>query len=295
MRIVFIGTVTFSLKALHRLFERGADVVGLITHREALFNDDWADLAAPCRDHGVPVHFAKPKDAEGIAAWTRERRPDVIFCFGWSQLLAPSVIAAAPMGAVGFHPAELPYHRGRHPLIWALALGLERTATTFFFITEGADSGDILDQEPLPIFYEDDAGSLYRRMTVNALAQLDRLLPALATGTHRRRPQAAAAATCWRKRSKRDGAIDFRMGSRAIYNLVRALARPYAGAHVEVAGREIKVWRVVEQEAPRMPAAEPGKVLRAGNDGILVKCYDQAVLLVDHEFTALPTVGDYIG
>ncbi|MFQ8877714.1 MAG: hypothetical protein ACLR7N_03875 [Roseburia hominis] len=35
----------------------------------------------------------------------------------------------------------------------------------------------------------------------------------------------------WRKRGKRDGEIDWRMSSRAIYNLVRALTKPYVGAH----------------------------------------------------------------
>ena len=31
------------------------------------------------------------------------------------------------MGVVGFHPALLPNNRGRHPLIWAKALGLDKS------------------------------------------------------------------------------------------------------------------------------------------------------------------------
>ncbi len=34
------------------------------------------------------------------------------------------------------------------------------------------------------------------------------------------------------------------MTSDGIYNLVRALARPYPGAHVEYKGNIIKVWKV---------------------------------------------------
>ena len=48
---------------------------------------------------------------------------------------------------MGYHPAELPYNRGRHPIIWALALGLKSTASTFFYMKEGADDGDIISQE----------------------------------------------------------------------------------------------------------------------------------------------------
>lgn len=36
------------------------------------------------------------------------------------------------MGVLGYHPAKLPQNRGRHPLIWALALGLKKSASTFF-------------------------------------------------------------------------------------------------------------------------------------------------------------------
>ena len=31
------------------------------------------------------------------------------------------------LGVIGYHPAELPKNRGRHPLIWALVLGLKKT------------------------------------------------------------------------------------------------------------------------------------------------------------------------
>jgi len=51
------------------------------------------------------------------------------------------------LGVIDFHPAALPANRGRHPIIWALVLGLQETASTFFFMDEGADSGDIISQE----------------------------------------------------------------------------------------------------------------------------------------------------
>ena len=36
----------------------------------------------------------------------------------------------------------------------------------------------------------------------------------------------------WRKRTKQDGKIDFRMSTNAIINLVKALSLPYVGAHI---------------------------------------------------------------
>jgi methionyl-tRNA formyltransferase len=39
---------------------------------------------------------------------------------------------------------------------------------------------------------------------------------------------------------------------------------------------------------------EPGKVLSAKNNIILVKCGEDAVEIIEHEFEILPTVGDYL-
>ena len=59
-------------------------------------------------------------------------RPDIIFCFGWSRLIKEELLKIPKKGVVGYHPAMLPKNRGRHPLIWALALGIKTTGSTFF-------------------------------------------------------------------------------------------------------------------------------------------------------------------
>ena len=68
------------------------------------------------------------------------------------------------MGVIGYHPAALPKNRGRHPLIWALVLGLKKTASSFFIMDERADSGDVISQEEIIINDDDDASSLYAKM-----------------------------------------------------------------------------------------------------------------------------------
>lgn len=72
-------------------------------------------------------------------SWIKALSPDILLCFGWSSLLKEELLRIAPMGVLGYHPAELPYNKGRHPLIWAKVLGLEETASTFFFMDQTAD------------------------------------------------------------------------------------------------------------------------------------------------------------
>ena len=74
--------------------------------------------------------MTKDNEAEQISFIT-EKSPDVIYCFGWSHILSKKILKLPPYGVVGFHPAELPNNRGRHPIVWALFLGLKKTASTF--------------------------------------------------------------------------------------------------------------------------------------------------------------------
>jgi len=293
MRILFIGTVEFSFKALEKLIDIKADVVGVCTKKKSPFNSDFSDLAPLCIKNEIPYKYVNNINSEENISWIRAMNPDVIFCFGWSSLIKQEILKLAPMGVVGFHPAHLPKNRGRHPLIWALVQGLKESASTFFFMEEGADDGDILSQEIFNISYEDDARTLYEKVITIALKQITAFVPQLENDTYLRTSQDHRVANTWRKRGKSDGEIDFRMNGFAIYNLVRGLTTPYVGAHIEYLGEDVIIWEVEEVD-DASSNIESGKVLESYNNAILVKCYDKAIRILKHEFKILPKVGEYI-
>ena len=293
MRILFIGTVEFSYKALKKLIELNAEIVGICTKKKSDFNSDFSDLTLLCKKAGIPFKYVDDINSNENIAWIRSLSPDIIFCFGWSNLIKKDLLGLPEMGVVGYHPALLPKNRGRHPLIWALALGLNISGSTFFFMTEGADDGDILSQEKVEILYEDDAKSLYDKVSNIALRQIETFLPKLQNNSFEIIKQNNDLANVWRKRGKVDGKIDFRMTSGAIYNLVRALTKPYVGAHVEYNGQDISIWKVEEVEF-NQSNIEFGKVLENNGKSFIVKTYDKAIRIIDHDFKELPKVGEYL-
>lgn len=293
MRILFIGAVAFSAQALHELIAMRAKVVGVCTLKESEFNADHEDLTPIAEQAGIPVQHTPNVNSTNSLAWIRGLKPDVIFCFGWSRLLNSSLLRLPQLGVIGFHPAALPENRGRHPLIWALVLGLKDTASSFFFMDEGADSGDLLSQVIVPINPTDDASSLYQRVTDTAMEQLHDFVPRLAAGEIQRSPQDHQLANVWRKRGVEDGRIDWRMAAESIHNLVRGLTRPYVGAHFDYAEQQIKVWKTaIEQEAP--VNFEPGKVLAVDDSSILIKTGDCAIRLLEYAPKIQLKPGDYL-
>ena len=294
MRSVLIGTVAFSRACLTHLIEIDQSPVGLITQRASSENSDFARLDEIGERNDIAVHFTDDVNGRETIDWLRKVGPDVIFCFGWSRLLRPELLAIPRKGVVGYHPALLPQNRGRHPLIWALVLGLEETGSTFFQMDEHADSGDILSQKRIAISSDDDAGSLYQKMTDTALSQLDELIPELANDTVCPIQQDPQHANTWRKRSVEDGRIDWRMPATNIHNLVRALAPPYPGATARRGEQDMIVWRTRLDKTEAPDNIEPGRVLRVQNREIVVKTGRSTVTLVDHEIDPLPHPGDYL-
>ena len=293
MRIIFIGTVEFSRKALEKIIEIGGNVVGVCTKEKSSFNADYADLTKVSEVNQIPCKYIDNINSAENVEWITRLNPDVIFCFGWSSLIKTELLKLPKMGVVGFHPTKLPQNRGRHPLIWALALGLKKSASTFFLMKEGADDGDVLSQKKFEIQYEDDAKSLYEKVSNLALKQIEEFLPQLTNQILNVKKQDHVQANVWRKRGKKDGEIDFRMSSYAIYNLVRALTKPYIGAHLFYKEEIINIW-VVEEVECDLQNIEPGKVLEIKENSILIKCDGGAIRVIGHEFQELPKLGEHL-
>ena len=293
MKIIFIGCVKFSAILLEKLLSLNAEIITVITKSDSSINSDHEDLSTIASKFNIPYVQCDSVNATEIKEHIASLAPDIIFCFGWSELIRREVLRLPPLGVVGYHPAPLPKNRGRHPIIWTLALGMKRTASTFFFMDEGADDGDILSQIEVPVRYEDDASTLYSKLANVAQQQLETILVDLKNKSYSRFSQKNRDSNTWRKRFISDGKIDFRMHSLTIYNLVRALTVPYVGAHIEYKGEIVKVWKI-EEEICDAKNIEPGKILSVYNDDTFsVKCGNGAVKIVQHDFLVPPKVGEY--
>ena len=294
MRIVFIGSVEFSKMALEKVHQLGVDVKGICTLKESSFNADFYDLTSFANSKNIPCKYIKDINSSDTLKWIKDKSPDVIFCFGFSRLLGKGILNLPALGVIGYHPAELPKNRGRHPLIWALVLGLKKTASTFFFMDEGADNGDILSQSLIDIDKNDDAGSLYKKVSERALIQIEEFLPKLMSGNYSRTKQNHELANTWRKRGDSDGKIDWRMAAKSIHNLVRGLAKPYVGAHFLHSDKEIKVWEteIIKCEILNI---EPGKVVDIDEKGcLIIKCGEDSIKLIKIEPNHDISTGDYL-
>lgn len=293
MKVIFIGSVRFSLATLKELYLMGVNIVGVCTKESSMFNSDHMDLSEFCSEKDIPWIYSKDINSPSVVSWMNSKQPDVIFCFGWSQLLSQDILQIPKLGVIGFHPTLLPKNRGRHPIIWTLVLGLEETGSTFFWMSPEADSGDIISQSVIKVELEDDASTLYYKIQDRAIAQLREFIPLLQKNEINPTKQDLKAGNVWRKRSKADGEIDWRMSAQNVKNLVRGLTRPYVGAHFVYQDREFKVWnvRVIPVEDQNL---EAGKIIGIDGKNLIVKCGENAVVILESDPAVSLKIGDYL-
>lgn len=295
MKIIFIGCVRSSYIFLETLLKvPEAEVVGIVTRTASKFNADFVSLEGLANKFNIPCFLTDSNDSTKLYGWMKNKSADIIYCFGWSYLLNKNLIKTARLGGLGYHPAKLPANRGRHPIIWTLVLGLHETASTFFFLTDKADAGDIISQEIVAVSDTDDASSLYDKLMKIGKKQVVDFTQKLARGNYSRIPQDDTKSNNWRKRTYKDGLIDWRMSARGIYNLVRGLTHPYVGADFIYNDREIKVWKSeIVSENTIYENLEPGKILKLDSSGIEIQCGLGVIRLIEFDNFDVK-VGDYL-
>ncbi len=269
-RILFIGTVLEGRRCLEALIEAGERPVAIVTLDRALapMTSGWVPFDDIAASLGVPLLAVRDLNTKENVELVAALRPDLILVIGWTRLLGPAVLRLPPLGTVGFHASLLPKYRGRAPVNWAIINGERETGNTMFFIDEGVDTGDIIDQRRIGIEDDDDCATLYEKVAAAAIAMLLVHLPALKAGQAPRIHQDQSAATVMPRRRPEDGRIDWGRDARSLFNWVRALTHPYPGAFSYHEGRRLFVWRAMPGEA--MTQAPQGRVLEGAEGSVHV-------------------------
>ena len=295
MKVVLIGSVSSSWHALRGLLRGGVEIVGVLGLDEshAARVSDFRTMREQASEHGVPFQAFHKIAEPGAIEFVKQRRPDLLFVIGLSQLAPPELLALAPAGAIGFHPTPLPRGRGRAPVVWTILLN-ERAAVNLFFLNDEADAGDIIDQRPVEVRPDDYAQDLIDRTNAVLEQMIVDLAPAIRSGKLPRTPQDHTQATWYGKRTPADGLIDWSRPAQETWTLIRAASRPYPGAFTFDRGEKRIIWRAEWRDGARIDhVGTVGQVARVdAKRGVLVACGDGDLLwlteVTDGDDNAVP-------
>ena len=89
------------------------------------------------------------------------------------------------------------------------------------------------------------------------------------------------------KRTEEDGVIDWNWKTEYIFNLVRAVTRPYPGAYTFLKSKKITIWNAIPFHLfPSFKTKRVGEIIAAFDDStFVVRTNDGALQVLEYEAT----------
>ena len=280
MRIVFAGTPPFAAAALDALADAGHDIVLVLTQpdrpagRGMKLTPSAVKQAALARGLRVyqPASLKTPESQAELAA----AGADVMVVAAYGLILPQAVLDLPRFGCLNIHASLLPRWRGAAPIQRAILAGDAETGITIMQMDAGLDTGTMLTKTVVPIHETEPAASLHDALAaagaaaiVAALANYDALVP---------EQQDDAQATYAAKLSKDEARLDWSLPADALARAVRAY-NPAPGAWTLLDGAPLKIWAAQAVAGTPESPQQPGDVLRADPDQLVVACGSGALVL----------------
>jgi len=286
LRIIFMGTAELagaSLRALCR--EKSFQLIAVVSQPDKPKGRDLKLQPTPVKQvaaaAGLPVLQPERARNPDFIEQLRALQPDLIVVAAYGQILPQAILDLPRFGCVNVHTSLLPKYRGAAPIQWAILNDEPETGVTIMKMDAGMDTGPMLTTIATPITPEDNAQTLHDRLAELGGELLVKTIPDYVAGRITPRPQPVESVSYARKITKEDGHIDWAQPARALWNRVRGFT-PWPGAFTRhtVHGKPVllKIWSA---QILSDLSGEPGTILRADKQGIVVACGTQALRILE--------------
>lgn len=272
MKIVFMGTPDFAVKALEALAARH-EVVCVYTREPQEAGRGKKLTKSPVHEfaeaHGILVRTPKTLRSAEAQAELKALQADISVVAAYGLILPQAVIEAFPLGCINIHGSLLPRWRGAAPIQRAIEAGDNESGITIMKVVEKLDAGDMLLKGSVPITAETTGETLH-----DAMAGLGAELIVKALDNWQNlhaEPQDERLVTYAAKIDKAESRLDFSMPAEVLERKIRAF-NPYPAVYFEYGGERYKILRakVVDE------TGDAGAILD-GAGRLVIACGDKAL------------------
>lgn len=277
-RLVFFGTAPIAVPTLAALWaDAGSRVVAVCTQPDRPSGRKRKPTPSPVKVEakrlGLPV--LDPEHIRDAREELAALQPDLGVVFAYGQYMPSTIFEAPRLGSVNFHPSLLPEYRGASPIQSAIADGKTETGLSVIRVGREMDAGDILLQERVAIREEDTGASLHDRFADLAASWVPEVLARFREERVEWTPQDPDRVTECARLCKADGAVDWTLPARVLWNRLRAY-QPWPGLFFE-AGGGVKIK--IHGARVEAKSGLPGELLETSGEGPLVACGQDALRL----------------
>ena len=294
LNIIYMGTPDFSVPALDEL-NKNYNILAVVTQPDKEVGRKRQLKASPVKEYAINnnIKVFQPSKIRVDYKDILSLNPDIIITCAYGQIIPKEVLNYPKYGCVNIHASLLPKLRGGAPIHKAIINGYDETGVTIMYMDEKMDSGDIIYQEKVKIEENDNAGTLFDKLSILGSKMIIKVLPDIINGTNKRIKQNENEVTYAYNITREEEHILFNKSTRDIYNHIRGLY-PWPVGYATLDDKKVKIYS--SKVGTSSKYGEPGEIINIYNDSIGVKTLNGEILITELQFEGKKRVSvkDYL-
>lgn len=284
MKVIFFGTPEYAVPVLDAIIHSRHEVVAVVSQPDKPKGRSNKPSPTPVKAlalaNNIPV-FQYERIRQDDVSELLNIDADIIVTCAYGQIIGANLLFAKKFGVINLHGSLLPKYRGSSPIQWALINNSTKTGVTVLKSGIGMDDGEILMSREIEIEKDDNAISLFKKLSYLSAEMAVEALDLLESGNYTYEKQDESGVTICKMLKDSMASLDFNRNCSELVGLIKGLA-VWPTAHITIDGVYFKLFNAKVHSNENYDKYKNGEVVCANSkQGLIIKCNDGLIEITE--------------
>ena len=280
LNLLFMGTPEISAYVFEQMILDGYHFVGLVAQPDHPVGRKGIIEKVPTKviaeKYDIPVF--QPIKIRKDFSFMDNLKVDLVITLAYGQIVPQGFLDIPRFGCLNLHGSLLPKLRGASPVQTALINNEKVTGVTLMEMVAAMDAGRMYGKKEVVIDEEDNATSLFKKISEAAKDLVLELLPKYVNGELEGIPQNEEEVTFCSLIKPEQEKLDLSKDILEVYGYIRGLSDE-PGAYLYLDNQKLKIFKA--KIANDLVTAEVGTIVQADKRGLLLQCQNGQLAILE--------------
>ncbi len=280
LNLLFMGTPEISAYVFEQMILDGYHFVGLVAQPDHPVGRKGIIEKVPTKviaeKYNIPVF--QPIKIRKDFSFMDNLKVDLVITLAYGQIVPQGFLDIPRFGCLNLHGSLLPKLRGASPVQTALINNEKVTGVTLMEMVAAMDAGRMYGKKEVVIEEDDNATSLFKKISEAAKDLVLELLPKYVNGELEGIPQDENEVTFCSLIKPEQEKLDLSKDILEVYGYIRGLSDE-PGAYLYLDNQKLKIFKA--KIANDLVTAEVGTIVQADKRGLLLQCQNGQLAILE--------------
>lgn len=280
LNLLFMGTPEISAYVFEQMILDGYHFVGLVAQPDHPVGRKGIIEKVPTKviaeKYNIPVF--QPIKIRKDFSFMDNLKVDLVITLAYGQIVPQGFLDIPRFGCLNLHGSLLPKLRGASPVQTALINNEKVTGVTLMEMVAAMDAGRMYGKKEVTIEEDDNATSLFKKISEAAKDLVLELLPKYVNGELEGIPQDENEVTFCSLIKPEQEKLDLSKDILEVYGYIRGLSDE-PGAYLYLDNQKLKIFKA--KIANDLVTSEVGTIVQADKRGLLLQCQNGQLAILE--------------